>query len=71
MGIYLIQAPIVLKGVSLIFNKFISVPILSFLAVLFGTFLLTFFVVIVANYIPYGSVLFGEFSYSHKPSTAS
>ena len=70
MGIYLIHAPIVLKGISIVFNKFISVPILSFATALLGTFLLTFFIVIIVNSIPYGSILFGDFSNIHT-STAN
>lgn len=71
MGIYLIHAPIVLKGVSLFFNKFISVPIFSYCAVLLGTFSLTFLVVSIVNSIPYGSILFGEFRKGNTSSTAN
>jgi fucose 4-O-acetylase-like acetyltransferase len=64
MGIYLIHAPIVLKGVSLIVNKLVPVPLWNFLAVLLGTFLLTIAIVALVNFIPYGVLLFGT-----RPST--
>jgi surface polysaccharide O-acyltransferase-like enzyme len=59
MGIYLIHAPIVLKGVSLILIKFVSIPLLSFLSILLGTFILSVFIVLIINSIPYGVLLFG------------
>jgi surface polysaccharide O-acyltransferase-like enzyme len=67
MGIYLIHAPVVIKGVSLISNKFIIVPIWSFISVLFVTFILTIFIVIAVNYVPYGVLLFGT-PYPNKRS---
>ncbi|MGO9377172.1 MAG: acyltransferase [Dissulfurispiraceae bacterium] len=59
MGIYLIHAPIVLKGVSLILNKFVADPLLSFASVLICTFVLTLCIVMIINSIPYGCLLFG------------
>lgn len=59
MGIYLIHAPIILKCVSLILNKIIVDPLLSFTLILFSTFFLSFCIVFVINSIPYGSLLFG------------
>jgi hypothetical protein len=56
----LIHAPIVLKCVSIIVNKFVSVPILSFVAILFSTFVISFCIVITVRYIPYGTFVFGE-----------
>lgn len=68
MGIYLIHAPIVLKGVSLVLNKFIHDPILSYLSILFGTLGLTIFIVMIINIIPYGSWLYGV---PYRPKSAS
>ncbi len=59
MGIYLIHAPIVLKGVSLIVDKFVSDPMLSFVSVLIGTFGLSICIVLVMDCVPYGRILFG------------
>jgi surface polysaccharide O-acyltransferase-like enzyme len=66
MGIYLIHTPVVLKGVSLLLNQFIIIPIWSFLSVLFCTFILTIFIVITINYTPYGALLFGTPNNKHK-----
>ncbi len=60
MGIYLLHAPLVLKGVSLVLNRFVSIPIVSFFAILLGTFFLTCCIVITVKRIPYGVLLFGE-----------
>lgn len=59
MGIYLIHAPIVLKGVSLVLNKYALNPMLSYVSVLFATFILSFCIVAAINYVPYSSILFG------------
>lgn len=59
MGVYLIHAPIVLKGVSLILNKFVFDPILSFAAILITTLVLATCIVMFINSIPYGCLLFG------------
>lgn len=59
MGIYLIHAPIVLKGVSLIFNEFIIIPIWNFISILFCTLFISACIVIAINYVPYGVLLFG------------
>lgn len=59
MGIYLIHAPIVLKGVSLIVDRFVFDPILSYVSVLIGTFGLSICIVFVVNSVPYGRILFG------------
>jgi surface polysaccharide O-acyltransferase-like enzyme len=69
MGIYLIHTPVVLKGVSLLLNQFIIIPIWSFLSVLFCTFILTIFIVITINYTPYGVLLFG--TTNNKPKFLS
>jgi len=60
MGIYLIHAPVVLKGVSFILNKFIFNPLLSFTSILIGVFIVTSCIVAMINAIPYGSLLFGK-----------
>lgn len=59
MGIYLIHAPVVMKGVSLVLNKLIVVPAWSFVSVLFGTLVVTICIVTAVNYIPYGVLMFG------------
>ena len=59
MGIYLIHAPIVLKFVSLIVNKFVFDPMLSFISILVGTFVLSILIVMVIISVPNGSLLFG------------
>jgi hypothetical protein len=66
MGIYLIHTPVVLKGVALLLNQFIIIPIWSFLSVFFCTFLLTIFIVIAINYTSYGALLFGTPNNKHK-----
>ncbi len=65
MGIYLLHAPIILKGVSLVLNKYVHVPIISYLSILTVTLFLTICIVRVVNFIPYGSLLFGT-SYDKK-----
>lgn len=59
MGIYLIHAPIVLKVTSLIANKFVFDPILSFLSILVGTFTISTLLAMVMVSIPYGYLLVG------------
>ena len=59
MGIYLIHAPIVLKVVSLIANKFIFDPMLSFISILVGTLVLSILIVMVITSVPNGHLLFG------------
>ncbi len=60
MGVYLIHAPIILKGVSIVLSKFISVPILNFFAILFCTFFVSYCIAISLRHIPCGTLLFGE-----------
>ena len=59
MGIYLIHAPIVLKVVSLIVNKFVFDPTLSFVSILVCTFILSLSIAMVIISVPYGCLLFG------------
>lgn len=59
MGVYLIHAPIVLKGVSLTLNQVVVDPMLSFILVLLGTFCLSLCIVLFINSVPYGCLLFG------------
>jgi len=59
MGIYLIHTPIVLKFVSLIVNKFVFDPMLSFISILIGTFVLSILIVMVIISVPNGYLLFG------------
>ena len=67
MGIYLIHAPVVLKGVSLVLNKFMSIPLLNYLFILIVTLILSLFFVVLVKRIPYGALLFGEPRvYSHS-----
>lgn len=60
MGLYLIHAPIILKGVSLYSNKFIPFPILNFFAILLGTFFLSSLFVVSLKNIPYVTIFLGE-----------
>ncbi|MEW5948581.1 MAG: acyltransferase [Thermodesulfobacteriota bacterium] len=59
MGIYLIHAPIILKMVSLFLNKFVYVPIYSFLSIWITALLLSCCIALVVNKVPYGCLLFG------------
>jgi surface polysaccharide O-acyltransferase-like enzyme len=59
MGIYLIHTPIVLKGISLVLNAFVRIPMLSFVSVLLGTLAISIPVVAAINFVPYGRLLFG------------
>ena len=59
MGIYLIHAPIVLKVTSLIVNKFVFDPILSFLSILVGTFVISTSIAMIMISVPYGRLLIG------------
>ena len=59
MGIYLIHAPIVLKVVSLFANMFVFDPVLSFLLILGGTFILSILITMLIISFPYGDLLFG------------
>ena len=60
MGIYLVQAPFIINIVSLATNKIILLPLLNYLVISSGTFILSIFVVIAIKKLPYGPVLFGE-----------
>jgi len=60
MGIYLIHVPIVLKSVSLISNKIIFIPIVSFFVILISSLLLSLLITIIINRVPYGGILFGQ-----------
>ncbi len=60
MGIYLLHAPIVLKAVSLVLNKYIHTPIISYFSILVVTLLITIFIVRAVKLVPYGSLLFGS-----------
>lgn len=59
MGIYLLHAPILLKFVSLILNRIVPHPLLSFASVLLGTLLSSFFLVNIMNSTPYLNRLLG------------
>jgi fucose 4-O-acetylase-like acetyltransferase len=59
MGIYLIHQPIVVKGVSLIMNKFILDPLSSYLSILVVDFVITYGLVRLINRVPYANFLFG------------
>lgn len=59
MGIYLVHAPILIKAVSIITNKLVYVPLLSYLFILMATFILSYYLVKIINYVPYGALLFG------------
>ena len=59
MGIYLIHAPIVLKVTSLIANKFVLDPALSFLSILVSTFIISASIAMIMSSVPYGYLLTG------------
>ncbi len=59
MGIYLVHTPIVLKGVSLILNRFVFHPLASFASILICAFAVSAGIVMIMNAVPYGCLLFG------------
>jgi len=59
MGIYLIHAPIVLKGTSLIINNITLIPILSYVSVLIGSLTLSILIIAAINRVPYSCLIFG------------
>jgi surface polysaccharide O-acyltransferase-like enzyme len=59
MGIYLLHAPVLLKGASMVINRVVTEPLLSFLAIGTGATLLSIMIVSWVNRISYGSLLFG------------
>ena len=59
MGIYLLHAPMLLKGSSLMLQKVVFDPMLSFVSILFGTFVISLLIVVGINRVPYGCLLFG------------
>jgi surface polysaccharide O-acyltransferase-like enzyme len=59
MGIYLIHAPMVLNCVALLVNKCVFDPMLSFVGILVGTFVISIGMVMAINAFPYGCMLFG------------
>ena len=71
MGIYLIHAPIVIKVVSLTVNKFVLDPMLSYISILVGTFVLSILIVMVITSTPNGYLLFGMRYQKNGPLPAS
>jgi surface polysaccharide O-acyltransferase-like enzyme len=67
MGIYLLHAPVILKGASMIINRFVSEPLISFPAISISAALLSFFLAAMINRIPCGSLLFGAKPISSLP----
>jgi surface polysaccharide O-acyltransferase-like enzyme len=59
MGIYLLHAPIMLKAASMVINHFVNTAILSYVALTFVVFLISYYLTIIINRVPYGSLLFG------------
>jgi surface polysaccharide O-acyltransferase-like enzyme len=60
MGIYLVHAPVLLKGISLLLNKAVANPILSFLSILFATVAVSLLAALLFKTLPLGAFLFGE-----------
>lgn len=60
MGIYLLHAPIVIRGVSIIANKLPVTPIFNYFIVATFTLAVTLAIVTAIKAIPYGCLLFGE-----------
>lgn len=59
MGIYLLHTPVLMKGVSLLVNRYIAYPLLTFLSISIVVFVVSMWVTIIMNRIPYGSIVFG------------
>ncbi len=59
MGIYLVHTPIVLKGVSLVLNRFLFHPLMAFVSILIGAIVVSAGIVMIINAVPYGCLLFG------------
>lgn len=68
MGIYLLHVPIIIKVVSIILNRFITIPMLSFLSVFFFTLVITGIIVNLINSIPHGHILFGMKNQENYPA---
>jgi surface polysaccharide O-acyltransferase-like enzyme len=66
MGIYLLHAPVILKVVSLIIGLYIAQPIFSYAIVVLGTTAVAYLVTLLVRQIPFGRMIFGEFSKESK-----
>jgi surface polysaccharide O-acyltransferase-like enzyme len=66
MGIYLLHAPVLLKVVSSFVRTFIAQPILSYFVVIAVTTTAAYWITLWIRQIPYGTMIFGEFSNKSK-----
>ena len=62
MGIYLLHAPVLVKGVSVIVRTFNAQPILSYIFVVAVTITAAYSITLLIRKVPNGTVIFGEFS---------
>lgn len=60
MGIYLLHAPVVVKGVSMAVNPLVTTPVASFLVIIALTLLVSVALVAAVRAVPRGPLLFGE-----------
>lgn len=61
MGIYLLHAPVLLKGVSEFVRIFIAQPVLSYLVIIAVTTTAAYWITLWIRQITYGTMIFGEF----------
>lgn len=60
MDIYLIHVPIVMKLFSIIINRAITIPIITYVLIVFGSLFMSLILSICIRRIPYGYLIFGE-----------
>lgn len=60
MDIYLIHVPIVMKLFSIIINKVIATPILSYILIVIGSLVMSLILSLCIRRMPYGYLIFGE-----------
>ena len=66
MGIYLLHAPVLVKGASEIVCAFIAQPILSYFVIIALTTIAAYLTTLFIRQIPYGTVIFGEIARKSK-----
>lgn len=59
MGVYLLHAPVILKGVSIIINSMTNMPVLSYCLITFLSFIISYLISMVIQIIPYGGIVLG------------
>ena len=58
MGVYLLHAPVILKGVSIIINLITSMSVLSYCLITFLSFIISCVISMVTQRIPYGRTVY-------------